>query len=51
MVLSLVPPLNGEGAPEGEWRMKGFPTVVTTQGRAFLQRGREFCFKTGLNMM
>lgn len=35
-VLSLVPPLNGKGAPEDEWRGKeGFPAVVISQGRAF----------------
>lgn len=36
VVLSLVPPPNGKGVPEDEWRGKeGFPAVVTTPGRAF----------------
>lgn len=34
-MLSLVPPQNGKGAPEDEWRGKeGFPAVVIARGRA-----------------
>jgi len=41
VVLSLVPPLNGKGAPEGEWSEKeGFPSSGYQSGQSFSFSGR-----------